>query len=147
MSHVSDIKCSILSLDALEAAARQCGAELVRGKATYKWFGRFVGDAPLPEGFSVADLGKCEHAIRLPGVAGAYEVGLVTRRDGKPGLTALYDYWQGGYGLEKAMGKGLSKLLVAYDKEVIRRRALAQGKRVLKTEVRPDGWTVVSVGR
>lgn len=147
MSHVVNLSVCINSLDALEAAAKSIGLELVRDQTSYRWFGRSVGDYPIPEGFTAADMGKCEHALRIPGRPGAYEIGVVRRRDGKPGYLLQWDFWNGGYGLEKVAGKDCRNLTTAYNKEVIRRRALAQGKRVLKTEVRPDGWTVISVGR
>lgn len=135
MSHLSTISnVSILDLDALAAACKRLGLELVRGQQTHRWFGRFVGDSPMPEGFTVEDLGHCDHAIRLADrkardVGGAYEIGLVRRRDGRPGWQLIYDNWQGGYGLEKAAGKGLEYLQNAYNAEVASRHYRRAGWR------------------
>lgn len=100
MSHVATINVEIKSLDDLEAACRSLGLELVRDQKTYRWYGRSVGDYPLPAGFAAEELGTCEHAIRVPlSVVGAdrcYEIGVVKRRDGRPGYTLLWDFFDGG---------------------------------------------------
>jgi hypothetical protein len=90
MSHITSININITDLSALKAAITEFGAEWREGQQTYTWFGRSVGDYPLPEGFTKEDLGKCEHAIRLPGCE--YEIGIVRKKDGT-GFTLLYDYW------------------------------------------------------
>ena len=66
MSHITTIELDIKDLDALKVAAEKLGLEFRRGQETYKWFGRSVGDSPLPAGFRKQDLGKCEHALRIP---------------------------------------------------------------------------------
>lgn len=96
MSHVTTVDLEIKDLDALAEAAKQCGCELVRGQTEYKWFGEHVGDYPMPEGFKVEDLGKCQHAIRVVGNETAYEIGVVERY-GK--YLLLFDFWRGGHGL------------------------------------------------
>lgn len=63
-----------------------------------------MGDYPLPKGFTKADLGKCEYAIRVKGAGGdTYEIGVVKRRDGKDAYTFLYDFYGGGNGLIKKL--------------------------------------------
>ncbi len=57
------------------------------GQKTYQWYSRWVGDSPLPEGITEKELGKCDHAIHLPGAV--YEIGIV--RKGKSDIL-LYDY-------------------------------------------------------
>ncbi len=89
MSHVATIELQIKDLDALERACKTLGLELVRGQESYRWYGHHVGDYPLPAGFSAADLGKCNHAIRIPGVS-SYEVGVVQRGDS---YTLLWDFY------------------------------------------------------
>ena len=100
ISHVATINVEIKSLDDLESAARSLGLELVRGQQTYRWYGKSVGDYPLPVGFTAEELGRCDHAIRVPlSVTGAdrcYEIGVVKRRDGKPGYQLLWDFFDGG---------------------------------------------------
>lgn len=107
MSHIVSIKTQLLDLTAIEAAAKACGCELVRGQTTYQWWGRSVGDYPLPQGFKAKDLGKCEHAIKVPGTT--WEVGVVRARnaDGSnaPGYTLLCDFFgPDGAPIAKALG-------------------------------------------
>src|SRR5438552_1836555 len=115
MSHVSTFEFAVTDLDALDKACSEIGLELVRDQKQYKWFGRSVGDYPLPEGFSEKDLGKCEHAIRIPGNRSAYEIGVVKSRTGT-GYQLVWDFWQGGYGMEKMVGgKDGDKLKQQYE--------------------------------
>jgi hypothetical protein len=112
MSHITEIKTLLLDLDALAAAAEYCGCELVRDKKEYKWFGTSVGDTPLPTGFTVQDLGKCDHVIKVKNAEDrTYEIGVVKRRDGKEGYSLLFDYWDGGKGLCAKVGGSEASLL------------------------------------
>lgn len=96
------------SLDSLKAACARLGLQFNEGKEDFKWFGRHVGDYPLPEGFTKEDMGKCNHSISVPGKPSAYEVGVCKARDGSGNWELLWDFWGGGYGLQKAIGdKGL----------------------------------------
>ena len=130
MSHVASIELEIKDLDALDEACETLGLELVRGQKTYKWWGHSVGDYPLPTGFKASDLGKSEHAIRIPGDKNAYEIGVVPRRDGKPGYTLLWDFYAGGYGMEAKVGKDACKLKQAYSAAVATRHYRKLGYRV-----------------
>src|SRR4051794_20933775 len=67
MSHLADIDIIIKDITALEKAVEELGAEFRRGQTRYEWFGESIGDYPLPEGMTKVDLGKCTHAIHLPG--------------------------------------------------------------------------------
>lgn len=117
-------------MDALEEACETLGLQLVRGQKTYKWWGHSVGDYPLPHGFKASDLGNSEHAIRIPGDKNAYEIGVVPRRDGKPGYTLLWDFYAGGYGMEAKVGKDACKLKQAYSAAVATRHYRKLGYRV-----------------
>ena len=64
MSHISKIELVIHSLADLKEACRQLGFEFMENQKTYKWYGRWVGDTPLPEGINIEDIGKCDHAIQ-----------------------------------------------------------------------------------
>jgi hypothetical protein len=116
MSHVQDIDTHIYDLDALEAAVAELGGTLVRDQTRYTWYGRHVGDYPLPAGFTHADLGQCHHAIKFPGTT--YEVGVVPRRDlapgAKPAYTLLYDFWGPGQKLKQAFGDRMDTLTMRY---------------------------------
>ena len=104
MSHMAAIDLEITDLDALEAACKHLKLELVRGQTTWKWFGRWVNDFHAKEaaynfGIGPKEYGKCaEHAIRMvdDANANAYEIGVVRRRDGKPGYILLFDFFAQG---------------------------------------------------
>lgn len=121
MSHIARIEIEINDLGALKAAAERLGGELVQGQTTYKWYETWVGDTPMPEGMTRADLGKCHHAIRFP--RAAYEVGVV-QRGSKYQL--LWDYWEDG-GLEPILGKNAGLLKQAYGVERARAEARKRG--------------------
>lgn len=146
MSHVCKIELRITSLDALDDACKALGLELVRGQENYRWFGQFVGDAPLPEGFTEAELGHCEHAIRIPGDNHAYEIGLVKRRDGQTGYQLLWDYWGGGYGLVAKIGQNGERLKQEYAAAVASRTYSKLGYRVSRS-VKADGRVVLEAKR
>ena len=111
MSHVSEIELKIKSLDALKAACTRLGLEFVEGQKTYKWYGTFMGDYPLPSWLKKEDLGKCQHAIKVPGAS--YEIGIV-EHEGEVKL--LWDFWSSG-GLERVLGKQGGRLKQAYTVE------------------------------
>ncbi len=141
MSHVAKIEIEVRDLDTLAAACLRVGCALVRGQTSYAWYGRSMGDAPLPEGFAATDLGTCEHAVRVPGAR--YEIGVVARRDGRAGFTLLWDSWQSG-GLERVLGPGAGKLVQAYGVEAATRAARRQGYAVTET-VQADGSVLLHV--
>lgn len=125
-SHVATIDCEIRDLDALEIACRRLGLEFRHGQQTYRWFGEFVGDAPLPKGMTAEDLGKCDHAIAVPDNDRAYEIGVRQNEDGT--YTLAWDFFNGGYGLETIVGGRDSKKLVAeYSVAVAENAAKVQG--------------------
>jgi len=142
MSHIAQVDVQIMDLDALDAACRRLGLELVRGQQTYEWYGRSVGDYPLPAGFRVDELGTCDHAIRLTAESSdqrsdwnktrgaAYEIGVCRRRDGKPGYALLWDFYAGGYGLREHVGNDCNKLRQMYALEAAKRHAIRSGFRV-----------------
>lgn len=116
MSHVTKIKFRVGDdLDLLEAAcARRGTIELKRGQKTYRWFGEYMGDSKLPAGVDPSMLGRCEHAIVVKGAGrNTYEIGLVRAADGN-GYELLWDEWNGGNGLVKAVGEGASLLMRDY---------------------------------
>ena len=138
MSHVAEISVEILDLDALEIAAKKIGMELRRRQRTYRWWGESVGDYPLPKGFTAAELGKCDHALSIPNNNQAYEIGVVRRRDGKPGWILLWDFYAGGKCLQAVVGSEAVKLRQRYAAEVAIKNARRQGFRVTE-QVGQDG--------
>jgi hypothetical protein len=146
MSHVAKIELEIRDLDALASACKSLGLELVKGQQAYKWYGTVVGNYPLPEGFSKKDLGKCEHAVRIPGNSAAYEIGVARRRDGRPGYTLLWDFWRGGFGLQDKVGDGGNKLKQSYAAAVAAKHYHKLGYRVTQTQ-REDGRVILTAVR
>ena len=145
MSHVATIDIEIRDLDALDAACQRIGLQLVRDQKTYRWFGEHVGDYPVPQGFTVDDLGKCEHALRMPGDFSSmaddckpYEIGVVRRRDGRPGYTLMWDFFGGGNGLEGVVGKNCTKLKQSYAIVAAMRAARLKGFSVQESK-QPNG--------
>lgn len=112
MSHVTTVETKITSLTALRAAAEELGAEWRQDQRTYKWYGRSMGDYPLPAGMTKETLGTSEHAIRVPGVE--YEIGVYRKPDNTYGLA--FDFWGPGQGLQRAFGDKLEKLSQGYAK-------------------------------
>lgn len=146
MSHVVAIDLKITDLVALAKAADECGCELVKDVRTYKWFGRHVGDYPMPKGFTYDQLGKCDHVIRVRGAKrNTYEIGVVKMPDGS--YTCLFDFFEGGYGLMDRVSndtkrQGIGKLLQRYTAEVTRRQLRKQGFRVVE-RVNKNGQLVI----
>ena len=147
MSHVATVDVEVKDLDALAEAARAVGLELIRGQTTYRWYGRHVGDYPLPAGYAKKDLGMCEHALRIPDGpdkhARAYEIGVVRRRDGKPGYALMWDFYSGGFGLEERVGKDCQNLRREYALTVATRAAVARGYQVNKQTQPGGGYLLV----
>lgn len=127
MSHVSIIEIIIKDLDALKMACERLGLIWQEGKTSYVWYGRHVGDYPLPKGYTKADLGKCTHAIKVPGAS--YEIG-VDIRDGE--ITLLWDPYSAG-GLQKILGVNGGLLQQAYAIEAAKLQAQRAGYSCIET--------------
>ena len=139
MSHVSKIELEVKSLEVLKKACQQMGFQFMTNQKTYQWFGRWMNDTPLPEGVKVEDIGKCDHAIKVPGCH--YEIGVVRLKDG---YTLLWDYWHSG-GLEQHIGPKAGKLKQAYATERIRQEAKLKGYRVSEKKMRKGVRLVLTV--
>lgn len=146
MSHVATVDVHITNLDDLKAACQRLGLEFREGQRTYKWFGRHVGDYALPEGFAISDLGTCEHAIGVPGNSAAYEVGVVKRRDGKPGWCLQWDFYMGGLGLQRHVGEDCGLLKQSYALVAATRQARLQGFAVTEQRLQ-DGSVKLVLNR
>jgi hypothetical protein len=145
MSHVSTVEIEIKDVPALAAACSAMGLELVLDQKQYRWFGEHVGDYPIPDGFTKDDLGRCEHAIRIPGDGKAYEIGVVKRRDGKPGYVLMWDFWAGGYGLQDKVGKDCGRLAQEYAAQVAIKKAKLQGFNVQRKQLEDGRVQLVCV--
>jgi hypothetical protein len=127
VSHIAKIELEINDLEALKSACKAMGFDFMENQSTYQWYGKWVGDTPLPEGVKIEDLGKCTHAIHVP--AAVFEIGVVQKRSK---YNLMWDYWIGG-GLEKHIGKNACKLKQAYTLERIRKSAKQKGYLIHET--------------
>jgi len=111
MSHISNISTNGIEFDlgVLKALCQQEGWAFIDNQKTYRWFGRFVGDSPMPAGFTEKDLGKCDHAISIPGCS--YELGVLKGKNG--GYIMLADFWMEG-GLHRKFGAKGEKFIQYY---------------------------------
>lgn len=134
MSHVAECKAQLKNLDIIERAAERLGGTLMKGQKTYKWFGHWVGDTPMPAGMTTADLGKCDHAIKFPGAT--YEVGVRAQKDGT--FTLAWDWWSAGGLLPKMGDTGAGKFVQAYGIEAAKRAAARKGYQTRETS-KSDG--------
>lgn len=142
MSHVVSQVLDLKDLDCLRAACEELGLE-IRAKKHYRWFGRSVGDYPVPEGFEVHELGKCEFAIGIKGDTQAYEIGAV-KKGGQWRL--IYDFWGPGQALAKKLGQNLEALKTAYGVQVVKKAGVkltAMGYKLV-TETKPSGEVVMT---
>lgn len=148
MSHVVTIgDIDVTDLEVLRLSGEAVGMELVE-KSTYKFYGRVMGDFPLPEGFTAADIGKCEYALRVKGAGPeTYEVGIVKRRDGMPGYSLLFDFWQGGFGLLDKIGENADKLKGEYKLQAAMKAARRQGFRTSRTVDQKTGKPMATLRR
>jgi len=93
-------------------------------------------DSPLPPGVKEEDLGKCDHAIRIPGNSKAYEIGVCKLANGNYSLR--WDFWQGGYGMQDKVGANAGKLSQLYGVHVAAKAARKQGYSVQRRQLQ-DG--------
>ena len=118
MSHISKIELEVKDLGILGQACKALGLELVRGKESFKWYGK---------------PGTCDHAISVPNAD--YEIGVLN----KGGIYELQcDYYDPS--LEKVIGKqgGLLKQAYAVSKATLeaRKKGYSVFKRQTQTGIR-----------
>ena len=133
MSHVVEIATKIKDLTALKAACGELGFSFMENQHEYRWYGTWVGDSPMPQGMTKEDLGKCQHAIRIPGCK--YEVGLCKEQGGS--YRIVYDYWERS--MNQALGQKAGPLVQAYAKHKTMREVARMGGRVVGQQVLKDG--------
>ena len=124
MSHISKIELIIHSLEDLKDACQKLGFQFMKNQKTFKWYGSLVEDSLLSEGVDIEDMGKCDHAICVPGCE--YEVGIVRRGNH---YILLWDRYHVG-GLTQKIGHNAGKLKQAYTISRVRKEARRKGYRV-----------------
>ncbi len=130
MSHIAKIEVEIQSIEILKAVCQRLGLEFVENQTTYKWFGRYVGDTQLPEDIQEQDIGRCDHAIRVPKCK--YEIGVVQKGNR---YQLYWDSWISG-GLEKKLGINAGLLKQAYAVEKVKIEAKLKGYRVKEKRIK-----------
>jgi hypothetical protein len=138
MSHIAICELHIKDLACLQKAGELLGLEFRKDQKTYKWYGAYANDfhesnAAYHHGHRPEDYGKCDHALAVKGNPDAYEIGVVPRRDGQPGYSLLYDFWQDGYGLMEKVGPNANRLRQEYAAQVAIKRLNAEGRRVTRS--------------
>ena len=136
MSHVVKVELEVRDLQALEAACASLGINFDRTAKEWRWFGSWMNDyngedAAFTHGIKPDRYGKADAGvIRVPGCG--YDIGIYAV-PGKEGTYCLiYDFYAGGHGIEKALGKALPDLNKAYGAEVFKKQMKAKGLQVAK---------------
>lgn len=146
MSHIAEVKVEVKDLQCLADAADQIGLKLIQNKHTYKWYGSGGGGSNLPEGFTQSDLGKSDHVLSVVGNSEAWEIGVVARRDGKPGYHLLWDNFMGAKGLVDVVGKNAEKLTSAYAIEASIKALQMNGFRVNRNQIKRENGAITFQG-
>lgn len=109
MSHISQLhyKLTDSMLPAFAAACAELGLEFRQG-TTFRWYGRFMNDSPVPEGMKPEEYGTCEYVISHP--SWGYDVGLWRHPDGT--FRLVYDEWgANGRAIVQAIGANGATLM------------------------------------
>jgi len=130
VSHISKIELEIRDLQSLKDACKRLGFYFMENQKQYIWYGKWIGNQPLPDGMSEENLGKCDDAIHVP--AAAFEIGVVRRGNG---YVLLWDSWIGG-GLQKYIGKDAGILKQAYAIESVKRESIRKGYRITEKRMK-----------
>ncbi len=134
MSHVVSCDIELNDLEAIKAAVTRLGGTWKEGQKTYAWYGRSVGDYPLPAGVTVDQLGKCNHAFGFKGAS--YEVGVTRLANGK--YTLMWDFWGSGGLMEHMGNEKAHKFIQAYGVEKAKIEARRKGYSAQETTLK-DG--------
>ena len=136
MSHVTTIQFNeVWEIPVLKQMCKDQNWEWREGQKTYKWYGQFMDDYPLPPGFTRNDLGRCDHAIKIPGAK--YEIGVV-KKDGEWKL--LWDFWESG-GLQQKLGQNAGLLKQAYGMAKTRVTAKSNKRKCYQRPAKQKNWT------
>jgi len=141
MSHITKIEIEVTDLAALKAACKRLNLQFIENQLTYQWYGERIGNDPLPEGIGLEDLGKCDHAIKVPGAS--YEIGILKQNNR---YRLLWDSWKSG-GLEQVIGRDAGLLKQAYGIEKTKSEARRKGYSLYETRQENGAITLkVSLG-
>lgn len=143
MSHCAKIKAEVKDLEAVKKACTRLGFEFKENQKTYTWYGRSVGDYPIPEGYTVHDLGKCDHAIKVPNVN--YEIGICKSKTNPKQYDLMWDFYD--QRLANAVGGNTApKLVQAISLEQGKITARKKGFSVMEKKMDGKIRLVVNMG-
>lgn len=160
MSHVAAVDVVVTDLEAVKAACKALGLTFCENQKTYQWYSQgWMDDSPIPDNlFSPEEtarvramskpdriaymnkfLGKCDHAIRVPGAQ--YEIGLRRRADGS--YSVAFDwYGSGGAPILRALGgQNAPKFVQAYGHAKVKLEAKRYGH-IIESEKRLADGTI-----
>lgn len=142
ISHVVKLDIELNDLEAIRRAVKRIGGIWKEDQKTYAWWGRSVGDYPLPDGFTADQLGKCDHAFGFDGAS--WEVGVVRKPNGT--FTLLWDFYSSG-NLMPFMGNQQGhKFTQAYGVERAKLEAQRNGL-VVREVTLPNGSIQLRAGK
>jgi len=146
MSHSEVIDLEVEDLKTLANTAKRLGGKLMLNQKTYEWYGKYMGDYPLPAGMTANDLGKCEHAIKFPGIN--YEVGIINSRNQKGAYELLWDFWDKPLKAKMGGNKGIA-FIQNYTMEKTKQAAMEKGslcrESVIKTKLGQKHRMVITI--
>ncbi len=156
--HVVSVRVQLNDLGALNLACKRLGWKLNIGATSYRWYGRWVGDSPLPEHLLTPNqlaqvkamprneqsefmnnfLAGCDHSISIPN--SRYEVGIRLTPGGHAHL--LWDWYDPK--MFDHMGTTGEPLLHAYAVERAKQEAALNGHYCTEHQL-SDGTTQLRI--
>lgn len=168
MSHVSQYETEagkpfITCLLSIATAAERLGLK-VEEKADYRWFGKHVGDWPLPEGWTASELGHNAVLVlsmsaekkKEMGIYGDYEIGVVPDKKNPGAFTLMYDFFGQASRLDQIVGSpvlGKNKETLALAPRLVQHYRMAAdeitaaqvGDKITFEELEDGSWVSVTV--
>ena len=114
MSHISKIELEVKDLGILSQVCKKLGLDLVKGKKSFKWYGRDE---------------SCDHIIRVPGAD--YEIGILNKGGQYELNCDFYDP-----NIEKVIGRQGGRLKQAYAVEKAKIEARKKGYPVIEKQLK-----------
>jgi hypothetical protein len=97
-------------LKALVRAVKMIPGLKIEERTDYKWYGHHVGDYPMPTGMKASELGNNAKFVisvdrkHWPDGQEPYELAIIEDPNNKGCYLPLYDFWNGGQGLDQFLG-------------------------------------------
>jgi len=137
MSHVDQIEFEEKwDLQTLREMCQAEGWGFIENRTHYEWFGKHIGDYPIPVGFRKEEMGRCDHVIDV-GVR--YQIGVV-KKMGEWKL--VWDFWHSG-GLPDKLGPKAGLLKQSYSLAKVRREC--RKRRLRFREKRNEGSREIEI--